>query len=257
MPKIRVLISGCNGRMGQVVSRMCAETSDMEVAAGFDLRAERKSTYPVYADPMEFSGGADVLIDFSNPAALPSLLSACTRKKLPAVLCTTGYSAAQLETIAETAEAVPIFRSGNMSLGINLLRSLLRQAASVLGGGYDVEIIERHHRMKVDAPSGTALMLADAVAEGLPYTPEKVYDRSQVRHRRGDHEIGISSVRGGTIVGEHEVLFCGPDEVISFKHSIASREVFANGAIAAARFMAGVKAPGLYDMDDVIASPRG
>ena len=250
MPKI--IISGCNGRMGQVVSRMCAETSDLEVAAGFDVNTEKKCTYPVYADPMEFSGSADVLVDFSNAASLPSLLAYCARKKLPAVLCTTGYSEAQLLAIAEASKSVPIFRSGNMSLGVNLLRALLKQAASILGEGYDVEIIERHHRMKVDAPSGTALMLRDAVAEGLPYAPETVYDRSQIRQKRGEHEIGVSSVRGGTIVGEHEVMFCGPDEVITFKHSIYSREVFANGAIAAARFMAGVKEPGMYDMRDVI-----
>ena len=251
MPKI--IISGCNGRMGQVVTRMCSERDGMEVVAGFDKNAVKLSTYPVYAEPMEFSGEADVIIDFSNSAALEPLLAYAEKRRIPAVICTTGHSPEQLEKINETSKKVPLFRSGNMSLGINLLTNLLKKVAAVLGTGYDVEIVERHHRMKVDAPSGTALMLADAVNSGLPYDAEYVYERQSVRRQRGDHEIGISAVRGGTIVGEHEVLFCGPDEVIEFKHTAYSREVFANGSIAAAEFMSNVKEPGLYDMNDVLA----
>ncbi len=251
MPKI--IISGCNGRMGQVVTRMCSERDGMEVVAGFDKNAVKLSTYPVYAEPMEFSGDADVIIDFSNSAALEPLLAYAEKRRIPAVICTTGHSPEQLEKINETSKKVPLFRSGNMSLGINLLTNLLKKVSAVLGTGYDVEIVERHHRMKVDAPSGTALMLADAVNSGLPYDAEYVYERQSVRRQRGDHEIGISAVRGGTIVGEHEVLFCGPDEVIEFKHTAYSREVFANGAIAAAEFMSNVKEPGLYDMNDVLA----
>lgn len=238
--------------MGQVVTRMCAEKG-LEVVAGFDKYTAKLSTYPVYADPMEFSGSADVIIDFSNASSLESLLAYCRRRKMPIVICTTGHSPEQLEEIKAASAEIPVFRSGNMSLGINLLTHLLKKAASVLGSDYDVEIIERHHRNKVDAPSGTAIMLADAVAEGLPYQPEYVYERESVRQPRGRHELGISAVRGGTIVGEHEVLFCGPDEVIEFKHTAHSREVFANGAVAAAGYMAGVSAPGLYSMNDVLA----
>ncbi|MGE4354004.1 MAG: 4-hydroxy-tetrahydrodipicolinate reductase [Oscillospiraceae bacterium] len=251
MPKI--IISGCNGRMGQVVTRMCAAKTDMEVVAGFDLNAVKLSTYPVYADPMEFSGAADVIIDFSNSASLEPLLAYCKRRKMPVVICTTGHSPEQLQLIADTAKEIPIFRSGNMSLGINLLTHLLKKAAAVLGADYDVEIIERHHRTKVDAPSGTAIMLANAIAEALPYKPEYVYERESVRRVRGEHEIGISAIRGGTIVGEHEVLFCGPDEVIEFTHKAYSREVFANGAVAAAKYMAGITKPGMYDMNNVLA----
>lgn len=250
MPKI--IISGCNGRMGQVVTRMCAQ-KDMEVVAGFDKNTTKLSTYPVYADPMEFSGGADVIIDFSNSSSLETLLNYCVRRKLPIVICTTGHTAEQLEFIAKASKDIPVFRSGNMSLGINLLTNLLKKVASVLGDDYDVEIVERHHRMKVDAPSGTAIMLADAVAEGLPYEAKYVYERESVRQPRGKNEIGISAIRGGTIVGEHEVLFCGTDEVIEFKHTAYSREVFATGAVAAANYMSGITEPRMYNMNDVLA----
>ena len=253
MQKIRVIISGCNGRMGQVVTRMCAQTEDMEVVAGFDLHTEKHAGYPVYADPMECSIAADVLIDFSNAALLDRLLPYCLQKKLPAVICTTGHSPAQLEALKAASIQVPMFKSGNMSLGINLLTNLLKKAAAVLGDGFDVEILEKHHHAKVDAPSGTALMLADAVSEGLSYQPEYVYERQSVRRPRGKTEIGISAIRGGTIVGEHEVLFCGPDEVVEFRHTAYSREVFANGAVTAARFLAKVDRPGMYDMNDALA----
>lgn len=250
---IKIIISGCNGRMGQVVTRMCGEAPDMEVVAGFDLYAVKKNDYPVYADPMEYSGPADVIIDFSNAASLEGLLAYCEKRSIPAVICTTGHSPEQLKKMQETSRKVALFKSGNMSLGINLLTNLLKKAAAVLGDNYDVEIVERHHKMKVDAPSGTAIMLADAVSEGLSYEPEYVYERQSVRQARGKQEIGISAIRGGTIVGEHEVLFCGPDEVIEFKHSAHSREVFANGAVTAARFLAGVNAPGMYDMNDALS----
>lgn len=253
MQKIRVIISGCNGRMGQVITRMCGQAEDMEVVAGFDLNTEKRAGYPVYADPMECQIPADVLIDFSNASLLDGLLAYCLQKKLPAVICTTGHSPAQLEALAAASASVPMFRSGNMSLGINLLTNLLKKAAAVLGDNFDVEILEKHHRNKVDAPSGTALMLADAVSEGLDYTPEYVYERQSVRRPRGKTEIGISAIRGGTIVGEHTVMFCGQDEVVEFRHIAQSREVFANGAVTAARFLAGVKTPGLYDMNDALA----
>ncbi len=251
MPKI--INSGCNGRMGRAVERMCKEKSDMEIVAGFDTNPVKLSDYPVFSEPMEFQGDADVIIDFSNSASLENLLAYCTFKKIPAVICTTGHSAEQLALIEEASKTVPLFRSGNMSLGINLLTHLVKKAASVLGTDFDVEIVEKHHKMKVDAPSGTALMLADAVNEGLPYSGEYIYERQSVRQKRGENEIGISAVRGGTVVGEHEVMFFGNDEVVEFSHKAYSREVFANGAVAAAKYMATVKKAGLYNMNHVLA----
>ena len=250
---VKMILSGCNGKMGQAVTRLCKDRTDLSIVAGFDMNAVKLSDYPVYADPMEFAGEADVLVDFSNSAALGNLLDYCTDKNLPCVLCTTGYSEEQLVQISHASETIPVFRSGNMSLGINLLMQLVKKASAVLGENFDVEIIEKHHRQKVDAPSGTALMLADAAASALPHGSEYVYDRHSVRQKRSREEIGISSVRGGTIVGEHDVLFCGPDEIIELKHTATSRDVFANGALSAALFLAGVKAPGMYSMDDVLA----
>lgn len=251
MPKI--IISGCNGRMGQVVSRMCTERGNIEVVAGFDKFTEKLNTYPVYSEPMEYSGPADVVIDFSNPSNLDSLLAYCVKKKYPIVICTTGYAKDQLEQIEAASSQIPIFKSANMSLGVNLLSSLIKKAASVLGDTFDVEIVERHHRTKVDAPSGTAIMLADAVASGLPRESEYVYERQSVRRARNKNEIGISAIRGGTIVGEHEVIFAGTDEVVEFRHTAYSREVFANGAVTAAAFISGISEPGMYDMNDALA----
>ena len=250
---IKMILSGCNGRMGQAVTRLCKNRTDLSIVAGFDMNAVKLADYPVYADPMEFAGQADVLVDFSNSAALSHLLDYCTDKKLPCVLCTTGYSEDQLVQISHASETIPVFRSGNMSLGINLLIQLVKKASAVLGENFDVEIIEKHHNQKVDAPSGTALMLADAAASALPHESNYVYDRHSVRQKRSREEIGISSIRGGTIVGEHDVLFCGPDEVVELRHTATSRDVFANGALSAALFLAGVKVPGMYNMDDVLA----
>lgn len=249
----KVIISGCNGRMGHTVAGICESKKDIEIVAGFDVTENSKESFPVYTNPMDFKGEADVIIDFSNPSALETLLGFCTERKVPCVFCTTGYSGEQLVRISNLSETVPAFRSGNMSLGINLLTALVKKAAAVLGDDFDIEIVEKHHKMKVDAPSGTALMLADAAASALPHESEYVYDRHSVRQQRGHNEIGISSVRGGSIVGEHEVIFAGQDEVIELKHSAYSRSVFANGAVAAAAFLAEVKEPGMYDMNDVLA----
>lgn len=251
MPKI--IVSGCNGHMGQSVVNLCSAMDDVEIPAGFNRTPAAKNGFPVYSDPMEYTGEADVVIDFSNPANLSALLGFAVERKVPVVLCTTGYSDAQLAEIGAAAEKVPVFKSGNMSLGINLMLRLAREAAAVLGESFDVEILERHHNRKLDAPSGTALMLADAVAEGLPHESEYVYERHSVRRKRRREEIGISSMRGGTIVGEHELMFAGPNEVFKLEHSAQSRDVFASGAIAAARFMAGKTEPGLYDMDDLLS----
>lgn len=250
---IKMILSGCNGKMGQAITRLCAERTDISIVAGFDMNAAKRADYPVYADPMEYAGEADVLVDFSNVSALGYLLDYCTQKGVPCVLCTTGYVEEQLVQISHASERIPIFRSGNMSLGINLLLQLVKKASAVLGENFDVEIIEKHHRSKVDAPSGTALMLADAAAAALPHDSEYVYDRHNVRQRRSREEIGISSVRGGTIVGEHEVIFAGTDEIVELKHTATSRDVFANGALAAAVFLAKTEKPGMYSMDNVLA----
>ena len=195
-----------------------------------------------------------MVIDFSNAALTEDLLAYCKARKLPVVICTTGHSPEQVAMIEAASKELPVFRSGNMSVGINLMMDLLRKCASVLGADYNVEVVEAHHNQKLDAPSGTALMLADAVSESLPYEAAYVYDRHERREKRPPHEIGIHSIRGGTIVGEHSVLFCGRDEVIEIKHSALSREVFATGAVQAAAFLAGKTAPGLYNMSHVIAA---
>lgn len=249
----KIIISGCNGRMGRVVSEICSLGPEVEVVAGFDMNAVKNSTYPVYADPMEFSGRANCIIDFSNPAALENLLSYCKKTKIPIVIATTGHSQQQLELIKAAAEDIPIFRSANMSLGINVLLELVKKAAKILGGSYDIEIIERHHKTKVDAPSGTAIMLADAAASQLDFQADYVYERQSRRASRDKKEIGISSVRGGTIVGEHEIIFAGRDEVIEIKHSAMSREIFANGAVKAALFLSSCTKPGLYDMSNLVS----
>ncbi len=251
---LRIALSGCNGRMGRVITDICAQKNDLKIVAGFDITGEKLSDFPVYTDPFEFTGACDVIIDFSNIASTESLLHYCTKTKTPIVICTTGHSEADLEKIQQASTQVPVFRSGNMSLGINLMLELLQKCARVLGDGFDVEIIEKHHNQKLDAPSGTALMLADAVADALPYDADYVYDRQPRREKRSPHEIGISAIRGGTIVGEHSVLFCGRDEVIELTHIAQSREVFAVGAVNAAVFLAGCTSPKLYNMQDVVAA---
>ena len=251
---LKVLISGCNGHMGRVVAQICQEAEDVEITAGFDLLGQENEDFPVFSTPKAFQGQADVLIDFSAPAALPALLDLGRERKIPLVLATTGYTQEQLAAVEEAAKEVAIFRSANMSLGINVLSALVKRASAALGEDFDVEIVERHHRRKVDAPSGTALLLAEAAAQGLPYEPEYVYERASVRRPRGKREIGISAVRGGNIVGDHDVIFAGRDEVIELKHSAMSREVFASGALRAARFLAAINGPGLYSMRELVKS---
>jgi len=248
---INLIISGCNGRMGHVVEEICTADPSVNVVAGFDILGSSDRNFPVFTSPDQFTGDADVLIDFSHPSALTALLSFCKKHNVCAVLATTGFSEEQLAEIDEAAKTVPIFRSANMSLGINVVIELIKKAASILDG-YDIEIVERHHNRKVDAPSGTALMLADAAASAVPYETEYIYDRSNVRQAREKREIGISAVRGGTIVGDHEVIFAGRDEVIELHHHAASREIFASGAVKAAKFLIG-KTPGLYCMADLVS----
>lgn len=256
----KIIISGCQGRLGQAIdSALCSgiAVSELDLVAGVDISIKesdlRLSPYPIYEKLSDYEGKVDVVIDCSNPAALPQLLDYCTKERASLVLCTTGYSDADEAVIEMAANQIPIFKSGNMSLGIHLLANLIRKAAHVLEG-FDIEIVERHHRKKLDAPSGTAFMLADAARDGVSYDPDYVYQRQSVRRERGTREIGISAVRGGTIVGEHGVIFAGLDEVIELKHSAASRNAFATGAIAAAKFMATVKTPGIYTMDHIVTS---
>lgn len=249
----KIIISGCNGHMGRVVEALCSADPDVQVVAGFDVLGNAEHAFPVYTSPALFSGEADAVIDFSSPAALNGLLDFAKARKIPLVLATTGYTPEQVAQIGAAAVEVPIFRSANMSLGINVLLELVKKAANVLGDRYDIEIVERHHRRKVDAPSGTALMIADAAASACGHDTEYVYDRHSVRQPRDKKEIGISAVRGGTIVGEHEIIFAGHDEIMEIKHTALSRDIFASGAIAAAKFISSVTQPGLYDMSCLIS----
>lgn len=248
----RIIMNGCNGKMGQVITRLAAEDSDAEIVAGFDIRDDKENTYPVFTNPEEFEGEADVVIDFSHPSSLTGILSFCKKRKLPVIICTTGLSSEQKEEFKEASKEIPVFFSANMSIGINLLIDLAKKAAKLLEGSFDIEIVERHHNQKIDAPSGTALAIADGIDEALSFPAEYVYDRHSVRRKRKNTEIGISAVRGGTIVGDHEVIFAGNDEVIELSHHAHSKEVFAVGAIKAAKFIKG-KAAGMYDMNDLIA----
>lgn len=251
----KLILSGCLGRMGRVITNLCENNEQLTIVAGIDpVGSAAALPYPVFSTPEECRVEADVMVDFSAPAALGALLSCAKARSLPLVLASTGYSSEQLEQIEATAKLVPIFRSANLSLGVNLLLELTRRAAQVLGEDFDIEIVERHHNKKVDAPSGTALMLADAAKAGLDFEAEYVYDRHSVRKSRDHTEIGISAVRGGTIVGDHEVIFAGEQEVVELHHHAASREVFARGALKAAAFMSTVQAPGLYTMADVLAA---
>lgn len=248
----KIIMNGCNGKMGQVITRLVEEDEDAEIVCGVDINDSIKNTYPTVKSIEEFDGEADVVIDFSHPSCLKSILDYCRRTKTPVVLATTGFSAEEKAMFTDAAREIPVFFSANMSLGINLLISLAKQAAKLLEGNFDIEIVERHHNKKIDAPSGTALAIADAIDETLSYPAEYVFDRHSVRKKRKSTEIGISAVRGGTIVGDHEIIFAGNDEVIELTHHAASKEVFAVGAIKAAKFMSG-KSAGLYDMNMLVA----
>ena len=245
------ILSGCCGRMGQVITRMAEEREQLRIVAGVDKQDTGVCPFPVYQDIAHCPYPADVLIDFSHPDALDALLAWALEKKLPLVLCTTGYSQEQVGKIKEASAQIPVFFSANMSLGVNLLVSLAQKAAAVLSPDFDIEIVEMHHNQKLDAPSGTAMMIADKINEALEGEKTYVYDRHNVRRKRDKREIGIHAVRGGTITGEHEVIFAGHDEILTLSHSARSREVFATGALNAALFLAGRPA-GLYDMGDLM-----
>ncbi len=249
---VRIIMHGCNGKMGQVITGLVADDPNAQIVAGIDIADNRDNGYPVFTDIKKCDVAADVIVDFAAAAAVDALLDYSVEKQIPVVLCTTGLSDEPLARVKESSKKVAILKSANMSLGINTLMKLLKDAANVFApAGYDIEIVEKHHNQKVDAPSGTAIALADSINEARGGEYEYVYDRSQVRKKRDKKEIGISAVRGGTIVGEHEVIFAGIDEVIEFKHTAYSKSVFAKGAVEAAKFLAG-KPAGMYDMADVI-----
>lgn len=246
-----IILCGCNGKMGRVITESIKLRDDCKIVAGVDLNTETFSDFPVYNNFEDIKESADVIIDFSHPSLLEKLLYFAYNKKLPLVLATTGFSATQTEQIKNAAKEIPLFFTFNMSLGINLLVALSKKAASVLDGNFDIEIIEKHHNQKLDAPSGTAIMLAEAINDTLDNKMMYEYDRHSKREKRPENQIGIHSVRGGNIVGEHEVIFAGHDEVVTLSHKATSKEVFAVGAIKAALFMKG-KTAGLYDMNNVI-----
>lgn len=249
---VNVIMHGCNGKMGRVITNLVSQDNDIEIVAGVDAYTGIDNEYPVFTSIKECTVKADVIIDFAVTSAIDNLLDYSVSTKTPVVICTTGLSAEQLEKVNEASKKVAVLRSANMSLGINTLMKLLKTATEVLSNrGFDIEIVEKHHNQKVDAPSGTALALADCMNQVLDNQYDYTYDRSTVRQKRAKNEIGISAVRGGTIVGEHEVIFAGIDEVIEIKHTAYSKAIFAKGAIDAAKFLKGKEA-GLYNMADVI-----
>ena len=248
---INILLCGANGKMGKVISRLVFEMDDVNISAGIDINTESYD-FPVYKSPFEFEGNCDVIIDFSHPSGFDTLLDYAVEKRVPVVMCTTGLSDENRQRLKDEAAKIPVFFSANMSLGVNLLIDLAKKATAVLEENFDIEIIERHHNQKIDAPSGTALAIADAIADASKDNKNYVYDRHSVRRKRSKDEIGIHAVRGGTIVGDHDVIFAGTDEIIEIKHTAMSKEIFAVGAIKAAKFMAG-KGAGYYSMSDLFA----
>lgn len=253
---VNIGIVGCNGKMGHFVADAVAQNPETTTFFGVDAFGESNYDFPVFRNFSEIKEKPDAFIDFSNPAVLDDMLDYAVENSVPCVICTTGYSAEQVEKIKSVSEKIAVFYSGNMSLGINLLIELTKEAAKVLGNSFDIEIVEKHHNLKVDAPSGTALMIADGISEVLNEEPQYVYDRHSYRKKRSKNEIGIHSVRGGTIVGEHEVIFAGHDEVITVSHQAQSKEVFAVGAVNAAAFLASQKA-GMYNMGNLLSDKMG
>lgn len=249
---IRAIMFGCNGRMGQMITNIAESDDNIEIVAGIDLYGGSKNGYPVFEKLSDCNVEADVLIDFSGATAVDGVISWCKDNKVPCVCCSTGLSTEQIDNIKEASKEVAMLRSANMSLGVNTLMKVLTEVAPIFAeAGFDIEIVEKHHNQKLDAPSGTAIALADSINDAFEEKYEYVYDRSSRREKRPAKEIGISAVRGGTIVGDHDVIFAGLDEVVTFSHSAYSRGVFAKGAVQAAKFLAG-KEPGMYNMADVI-----
>ncbi len=249
----KMIMHGCNGRMGHVIVDLVKNDSDIEIVAGVDAFGESSYEFPVFKSLEACDVEADVIVDFSNASAVDALMDFCAGKNIPVVLCSTGLSQQQLDKVKETSGKVAVLRSANMSVGVNALIKVLKDVSPMFAAaGFDIEIVEKHHNQKLDAPSGTAIALADAINESLDNEYEYVYDRSSRREKRPEKEIGISAVRGGTIVGDHDIIFAGVDEVVTLSHRAYSRAIFGKGAIQAAKFLAGKK-PGMYDMADVLA----
>ncbi len=251
-----IILSGCGGRLGTAIARLIDEREDCAIVCGIDINpyAENhssKNPYPIFTKISDYNGGADVIIDCSHHSAVTPLLDYAVKNKIPTVIATTGHTDEETALIKNSAKSIPVFYSRNMSVGINLLIELAKKAASVIGADFDIEIVERHHNKKLDAPSGTALMIADAVRDSVDFDAEYVYDRHNVRAERKHNEIGISSIRGGTIIGDHDLIFAGHDEVITISHSAYSRDVFAAGAVRAALYLSD-KPCGLYTMSELI-----
>ena len=249
---VKMIMHGCCGAMGHVITGLAAEDGEIRIVAGIDVREGTDLGYPVFPSLDQCSMEADVIVDFASPKAVDGLLAYSCKKQVPVVLCTTGLSKEQLAAVEKASQVTAILRSANMSLGVNLLLKLVSDAARVLAGsGFDMEIVEKHHNQKMDAPSGTAIALADSINQAMDMSYGYTYDRSTRREKRHPSEIGISAVRGGSIVGEHDVIFAGTDEVVTFSHTAYSKAIFAKGALEAAKFLAG-KGPGLYTMADVV-----
>lgn len=248
----RIILCGCNGKMGNVVVQAVQNNENCEIVCGVDAFGTNNYNFPTFSDFSQVDIKADVIIDFSNPACLGGLLDYALKHSTPAVICTTGYSTEEVELINKASESIAVFYSGNMSLGVNLLIELAKQAAKVLGNDFDIEIIEKHHKLKVDAPSGTALMIADGISSELEKEPQYVYDRHSYRKKRSKNEIGLHAVRGGTIVGEHDVIFAGHDEVVTISHQAQSKGLFATGAVNAAIYLKD-KSAGMYNMSMMLA----
>ena len=249
----KILLSGCSGKMGRVIGALVANDPTCEIVGGIDLVDDGTLTFPVFSAPDKVNVKADVIIDFSHPSCLVPVMDYAASTKTPIVVCTTGLSPEQKAYMAAKGSETAVFFSANMSLGVNVIIDLAKRATNVLEDNFDIEIVEAHHNRKLDAPSGTALYVADAINDACKEKKEYVYDRHSVRKKREKKEIGIHAIRGGTIVGEHTVIFAGNDEIIELKHTALSRDVFAEGAIAAAKFMADKKT-GMYDMNDLIQS---
>jgi 4-hydroxy-tetrahydrodipicolinate reductase len=248
----KIILVGCNGKMGQMITGIAADDADAVIVAGIDVIDNRDNGYPVYAKLADCKEKADAIIDFSSSQGIEERVDYAVEKQIPLVECSTGLSEEQTSYLLDAGKKVAVLRSANMSVGVNLLIKLVKEAAKKLASeGFDIEIVEKHHNQKLDAPSGTALALADSINEAMDNQYEYVYDRSQVRQKREKKELGISAVRGGTIVGEHDVIFAGTDEVVTFSHSAYSRGVFAKGSVVAAKYLKG-KGAGLYDMADVL-----
>jgi 4-hydroxy-tetrahydrodipicolinate reductase len=248
----KIILCGCNGKMGHVVASSAENNDNCEIVCGVDAFGTNNYSFPTYKDFSDIKETADVVVDFSNHACLDSMLDYCLKNSTPVIICTTGYSDEQINKIKSASEKIPVFYSGNMSLGVNLLIELAKQATKVLGKDFDIEIVEKHHNQKVDAPSGTAIMIADGISEELEKEPQYVYDRHAYRRKRSKDEIGIHAIRGGTIVGEHDVIFAGHDEVMTISHQSQSKELFATGAINAAIFIVG-KPSGMYNMSQMLS----